>query len=460
MTSSTLPRPPERERTPAQDAADRREPADPGTLRARAGRLLRRLTGVDEGLLSLIPEERPRYTLQGLVVVATSSMAGIAVFVALQRFTPTPWPLLVPAALFWAGLILVFDCWMLSTMHGVRKTGRLGGLVGRVVLALLVSVVIAEPLLLYAFRPSVEQQVKVERAQESDAFRSALERCNPESGVRSTDPGCTEEYLLTVGGSTLTADQTALASTTAERDRVREHVATLQERLEEKQELARLECNGTSGEGLTGRAGAGVNCQRLRGEADAFAEDSRLSEHQENLLDLDEEVEALTSATGASSADFSAERAALIDEKVAQRAAEEGEHGVIEEMEALGALAKDSFYVMAAVFLLRALLAAVDLFPVLTKLFGGTSKYDELYTAQVDLHRESHEQKVRVGRKKLQVWTDREIGELEVRQQADRNENEQRMRADKVQQRAHFEDEIARQAEQYRHGRKEGADRG
>lgn len=460
MTSSTLPRPPEWERTPVPDGNGGRGPLGSGTARARAARLLRRLTGVDEALLSLVPEERPRYTLQGLVVLATSSMAGIAVFVALHRFTPTPWPLLVPAALFWAGLILVFDCWMLSTMHGVRKTGRLGGLVGRVVLALLVSVVIAEPLLLYVFRPSIEQQVRVERAQESDAFRSALERCNPESGVRSTDPECTREYLLTVGGSTLTADRTALDTTTEERDRVREHVDTLQERLEEKQELARLECNGTSGEGLTGRAGAGVNCQRLRAEADAFAEDSRLSEHQENLLDLDAEVEALTSAAGASTADFSAERAALIDEKVAQRTAEEGEHGVIEEMEALGALAKNSFYVMAAVFLLRALLAAVDLFPVLTKLFGGISKYDELYTAQVDLHRERHEHKVRVGRKELQVRTDREIGELEVRQQADRNENEQRMRANRFQQLAHLEGAIDRQAEQYRQGGKERAGRG
>ncbi|WP_159941683.1 MULTISPECIES: DUF4407 domain-containing protein [unclassified Nocardiopsis] len=455
MTSSTLL--PPRGRA-AEPEPDHRAPETRATPWGRAARLLRRLTGVDEDLLFLVPEERPRYTLQGLVVLATASMAGVAVFVALQRFTPTPGPLLVLASLFWAGIILVFDCWMLSTMHGVRKGGRLGGFAGRIVLALLVSLVVAEPLLLYVFRPSIEHQITLEREQASAEFRSALERCNPVSGERSTDPGCTREFLLTVGGSTLTADQTALASTVEERDRVREHVETLQEQLEEKQELARLECNGTPGDGLTGRAGAGVNCQRLRAEADAFAEDSRLADHQTSLLELNAEVEELTSAAGASTADFATERARLIEEKVAARAAAEGEHGVIEEMEALGTLAKGSFYVMAGVVLLRALLAAVDLFPVLTKLFGGTSKYDELYTARVDLHRERHDHEIRVRRKELQVETDRQIGALEVRQQADRNENDQRMRADKVRQRADLEDEIARQAQQYRQSRHSAAD--
>ncbi|WP_150241563.1 DUF4407 domain-containing protein [Nocardiopsis quinghaiensis] len=458
MTPSSLSPPPARDRTPVQDVPASRTAAERTTVRGRAGRMLRRMTGVDEDLLSLIPEERPRYTLQGLVVLATSSMAGIAVFVALQRFTSTPWPLLVPAALFWSGLILVFDCWMLSTMHGVKKGGRALGFTGRILLALLVSVVIAEPILLYAFRPSIEHQVRTERGQESDAFRSALERCNPVSGEQSTDPGCTEEFLLTVGGSTLTADQTALASTTAERDRLQERVDALQEQLEEKQELARQECNGTSGDGLTGRAGEGFNCEQLRAEADAFEGDSQLAAYRTSLLELNSEVEELTSASGASTADFATERAALIEEKVAARAAEEGEHGVIEEMEALGALAKGSFYVMAAVFLLRALLAAVDLFPVLTKLLGGTNKYDELYTARVDFHRECHDQEIRVALKRLQVETDREIGGLEARQQADRNENARRMRADKVRQQADLEDEIARQAEQYRRGRGETAD--
>lgn len=449
MTASTLTRLTERDRGPTRNGGDRHEPAE-RTFRERFGLLLRRLTGVDEELLSLIPEERPRYTLQGLVVLATSSMAGIAVFVALQRFTPTPWPFLILASLFWAGLILVFDCWMLSTMHGVKKGGRLRGFTGRILLALLVSLVVAEPLLLYVFRPSIEQQVKVDREQESAWFRSALERCNPVSGEQSTDPDCTEEFLLTVGGSTLTADQTALTATTDERGRVQERVDTLQEQLEEKQELARMECNGSSGDGLTGRSGEGVNCQRLRSEADEFAENSRLDDHQADLLELNAEVETLTSAAGSSTADFATGRAELIEEKVADRAAQEGEHGVIEEMEALGTLSKGSIYVMLGVVLLRMLLAAVDLFPVLTKLFGGHSKYDELYTEQIDLHRERHDQAIRVRRKELQVETERDIGRLEVRQQADRNESEQRIRADKVRQRADFEGEIALQAQKYR----------
>ncbi|MGW8528304.1 MULTISPECIES: DUF4407 domain-containing protein [Nocardiopsidaceae] len=450
MTHSTV-APPEAGSRPETAEEPRLPPESrPYRFRAWTSRVLRRLTGVDEDLLDEVPEERPRYTLQGLVVVCTSLLAGIAVFVALGRFTDTPWPLLVPAAAFWAGLILVFDCWMLSTMHGVKKGHRFRDYTGRIILAVLVSVVVAEPLLLYVFRPSVEQEIRVDRQQEEAAFRSSLERCNPVSGEQSTDPSCTEEFLLTVGGSTLAADRSALAATVAERDRVQEHVDSLRGQLEEKQELARLECNGSSGDGLTGRAGEGVNCRRLRGEADAFEEDSRLSSYQANLLELDSEVEGLTSASGVSTADFASARGELIDEKVADRTAAEGEHGIIDEMEALGELARGNFYVMAAVLLLRLLLVAVDLFPVLTKVLGGASKYDELYTARADFHRERHGEKLRIRRKQLQVDTDRDVGRLDAQQQADRNENDRRMRSDKVRQRAVLEDEIARQASQYR----------
>ncbi|WP_017600522.1 DUF4407 domain-containing protein [Nocardiopsis lucentensis] len=454
MAHDTLPSAPP---AVASDSGTGPEP-DPTPPRG-PGWLLRRLTGVDEDLLDLVPEERSRYTLQGLVVVGTATLAGLAVFVALDRFTTTPGLLLVPAALFWAGLILVFDCWLLSTTQGVKESRRPGVFLGRVILTVVISLVVAEPLLLYVFRPSVEQEVEVTRQREEDAYRSALERCNPMSGDQSTDPDCTQEYLLTVGDSTLSADRSALADAVAERDRVREQVEELQEELAERQELARMECGGESGAGLTGRVGEGPNCQRLRQEADGFEESSRLASHQANLLELNDTVEELTNDAGDATTEFAVARAELIDAKVEERAAEEGEHGVIDEMAALHELSRNSVYVLAGVILLRLLLVAVDLLPILTKVLSPTSTYDELYTAQRALRADSHSQTVRIARKRTEVATDREIGELEAVQAEHRSVIERRMRAEEVRRRADIDGQIAEQAKLYRRGTVSG-DRG
>jgi hypothetical protein len=436
-------------------AADREPVRRPGRS---AGRLLRRLTGVDEDLLDQVPEERARYTLQGLVVVATAALAGIAVFVALARFTPTPGLLLVPAALFWAGLIMVFDAWLLSTMHGVKEGRQVAVFTGRIVLTVLISLVVAEPLLLYVFRPSIEQEIERTGQEEDAALRSALERCNPESGEQSTDPDCTGEYLLTITGGSLTADQAELAEVEAERNGIRDEVEEIQEELAEKNELARLECNGTSGEGLTGRTGEGPNCRRLRSEADAYERSSGLDEYQARLVELNGQVGELTGQTGTSRAEFLEQRAELIEAEVAERSSVRDEHGVLDEMEALDRLMKDSFYVTAAAVLLRFVLIAVDLFPVLTKLLGRTSKYDELYTDQREFRGELHGQRLRVRRKRAVVETDRRIGELEARRQADRSRIEQSMRAEQVQRRADFESQVDDQAARYRGGK--GASQG
>jgi hypothetical protein len=152
-------------------------------------------------------------------------------FVALDRFTPAPLPVVVAVALFWAGVILVFDCWMLSVMHGTRGNGW--AYLGRVLISVVISLVVAEPLLLTLFRPSIEHELTVTREQEQDIFRSALERCNPASGEQSTEPDCVGEYLLSLGDDPFVAQQDELETVTGERDELRERVGALQAELDE-----------------------------------------------------------------------------------------------------------------------------------------------------------------------------------------------------------------------------------
>ncbi|CAL9475722.1 hypothetical protein SUDANB121_02945 [Nocardiopsis dassonvillei] len=378
---------------------------------AGPSRWLRRLTGVDEDLIARIDLERPGYTLQGMVVLATALMAGISMFVALDRFTPAPLPVVAAVALFWAGVILVFDCWMLSVMHGSRGNGW--GYLGRVLISVVISLVVAEPLLLTLFRPSIEHELTVTREQEQDTFRSALERCNPVSGEQSTEPDCVGEYLLSLGDDPFIAQQSELETVTGERDELRERVENLQAELDEKNKKAQEECNGTSGEGLSGIVGVGPSCTRLREEADDFARTSSLAEYQEDLREREERVVELTGEIGTSSVSFAQARAEAIDERVQARAAEAGRHGIIDEMEALGRLAADSLHVLAAVWLVRILLALVDMFPVLTKILVPRSRYDGMYAKEAAVRQTLHDMELREYLDHVRMMAARRDGERE-----------------------------------------------
>ncbi|WP_017619597.1 DUF4407 domain-containing protein [Nocardiopsis gilva] len=336
---------------------------------------------MSEELLAWHPGERARYTRQGLVILGTGCMAGLAALIGLGRFTPTPWPLLIPLALFWAALILALDCWLVSTTHGTAGVMKLRVLAGRIALAVLIGFVVAEPLLLYLFQPAIEREVERTSQDEVDSYASMLRRCNPVSGEKVDDPNC-DDHLITVSDSTFLSVREELDSATEERDDLAERIGEIESTLAKKNDLARRECNGTEGDGLTGRVGAGPNCQRLRREADDYRSDSRLDEHQRRLLELDGTVGSLESKVGEASGDYESALTKQIDDKIAARADEDGEAGILEEMDALHRLSQNSAYVFIGEWALRLLLITVDALPVLTKLLGGVSAYDRLCSRQ------------------------------------------------------------------------------
>ncbi|MBB6174604.1 hypothetical protein HNR23_004664 [Nocardiopsis mwathae] len=375
---------------------------------------MRRLTGVSEELLDWHPGERARYTRQGLVILGTACMAGLAALIGLGRFTPTPWPLLIPLALFWAALILALDCWLVSTTHGTAGAMKLRVLAGRIALAVLIGFVVAEPLLLYVFQPAIEREVARTSQDEVDAYASMLRRCNPASGEKVDDPECAD-HLITVSDSTFLSVREELDSATEERDDLAERIGEIESTLATKNDLARRECNGTEGDGLTGRTGEGPNCQRLRQEADDYRSDSRLDEHQRRLLELDGTVDSLENKVGEASGTYESALTRQIDDKITARADEGGDAGILEEMDALHRLSQNSVYVFIGEWALRLLLITVDALPVLTKLLGGVSAYDRLWSRQRRQESDLYEKELEL---RYRRETDEKDEELRTREMA------------------------------------------
>ena len=105
--------------TPPQPVAEPgRDPLRPATPDGSIARLPRRLIGVQESILDTVPEERPRYTRLGVILINTALMAALSLFVAMQRVIDVHWLAAVPIALFWGMLVLVIDSWMVASTHG------------------------------------------------------------------------------------------------------------------------------------------------------------------------------------------------------------------------------------------------------------------------------------------------------------------------------------------------------
>jgi hypothetical protein len=377
----------------------------------RLGRWLRSIAGVKEDALGWVPEERPRYTRLGAIILNTGCLAALSLLAALDKIFGVHWVFLIPVAAFWGWVIVSIDGWLVSSTHGMVRAARLRVFFPRLLLALLIGFVIAEPLVLRIFQPAINRQVLDTRTQEAVAYESLLHECNPEDG-RPVDRNRCNDVGLNIKGSPDGVRQ-KLTEVTQERDGLKRSISGINKELEAKENLARAECNGRSGIGLSGIVGEGPNCGRDRMEADRFRTDSRLQEHQAHLTSLNQEIVELTAQLGNATLQYGQEVNKEIATKVEEKRSHHGKIGILEEEEALGQLSSRSFFVLSAHWLVRLLLIVVDCLPILTKLIGGTTTYDRLLSRQLVVDDELHDMESRLRKRRDTADKEVELQQIE-----------------------------------------------
>ncbi len=341
-------------------------------------RWLRKLTGVDETLLDRVPNERPRYTALGGIVLGTAVIAGFSMWTALTLVQDTASVLLLFPALIWALFVLNLDRWLVSSSSGSRWHRRAAILAPRLVIAFFFGVIIAEPLVLRIFDTAVEQHIQDGRDKEVDALRSNLIRCNPVPGVEPTPAidGC-DGYLI-VFASSSTSQGIELAELRREAAALQESINADTAELGRLQELAFRECNGTPGAGLSGQRGRGLECVRREQAADDFALTHPIMERSNQLTQLNARITQLQSEVTTTNTDFQAVRAAEADRRVDELRANQREIGLLERFRALDELVRTNTFLFAALWFIRIFFILVDCLPVLVKFFGGLTFYDRL----------------------------------------------------------------------------------
>ena len=389
-------------------------------------RRLRHLAGVDETVLDWVPEERPRYTRLGAIVANTGILAALSLFVALQSVIHAPLLAIVPVALLWGFLIVTFDGWLIASTHGSPGHARWRLMVPRLIVSVLLGVVIAEPLVLWVFRPAIEAEVHRDRAQSLTSLQSDLVRCNRDRDAAVRDSTCAGYVLNSVSAD---PQREELAAVERQRDVLGSEVAEADRRYAALEATARQECNGTAGSGLTGKAGEGVNCRRLRSEADSFRSAAALDVKRRQMVDLDRRIDALTAAVGQASQMQADEIQVGIQAVMSDRRAAQGQIGLLERTAALEKLSDGNAAVSAAQWLLRLLLIVIDCLPILTALMSRVSSYDHLLSRRLATSERLHQRMIDMEERRAEAETDVSVHQTEWRWRSriDRLEEQERL---------------------------------
>lgn len=367
----------------AANGADVGPAPRPELPRPGFGTVLRRLTGVDEEILAHVPSERPRYTKLGIVILGTAAVATFSMWLALGEIVGSATLAALPIAVTWGLFIANLDSWLVSSMHGTRWRNRIWMVLPRLLLAILFGVLIAEPLVLRIFEPAIERKVDDDRMAEVLEFQTGLKNCNPPSGAEPEAPvlrrfgGCTK-HRVNPRLATPAALATQLNDLRSRRAVLQRQVATVNREQRRRDDIARRECNGTSGDGLTGRFGVGPSCARNRDEADRFRESNRVALKNRQLVSLNTQIARVERQRKVRADRYQARVAARIQSRVDEYEANQKEIGLLERIEALAALAGAHWHIATAAVLLRLVFIAIDCLPILVKVMGGTTTYDRL----------------------------------------------------------------------------------
>jgi hypothetical protein len=437
------------------DLASAREPdfPQPASSTRGPGRWLRGLIGVDESLLDRVWEERARYTCLGAIVLGTATMAALSMLDAMDQIFGPVWPVLVLVALFWGAFICGIDRWLIASTHG-EGSKRWLVFIPRFILALFFGVIIATPLVLTVFGSEVVSQAQTDQNNAVLTYESQLEQCNPLPGAGQAAQNAAQsascaQFHVQVSDPAIGTDK-AIASETAQRNGLNTIIAADNSQVSSLNTIARDECNGISGKGLSGIVGVGPNCTRDRQKADDFTHTSDVSALQAKVTNLDTEIATQTVTAGQQTQAYASNINNAITKLVATKTTDEGRIGLLNRIDALGELAARHFVIAAATVLLGIFIIAVDCLPVLSKMMSGTTRYDEILEYRLRAATKMASEATRVSERRATGRDEVALHQIESEVRAQRDQIDEAFRVDRAMRDAEIDRRIAELAAKYR----------
>ena len=290
-------------------------------------------SGVHEPLLNECKVESSKYAGIGATVFFTGVFAALAASYALYTVFDNAW-ISVAFGLIWGLMIFNLDRYIVSSMRKEGNTSReLKTALPRIVLAVLISIVIAKPLEMKIFEKEIQSE------------------------------------LITMEQQTYTTQENEIKFRfQADREKLQHEIDVwkkeIADKTEKRDELYRIAQEEADGTGGSKRRNAGPIYQLKRADADRVSQElAALS--KENLAHIDNNLETM----------------ARLDSSVASTInglARQKLDGPASRMEALDRLTAKSSAIWWANWFIVLLFIAVETAPVFVKLISGRGPYDHL----------------------------------------------------------------------------------
>lgn len=415
---------------PSEPRQPRLRRHDPRRPRLSLIRRMAVLGGADNDVLDEVPEEVPRFVQMFLVLAGTALVSALSMMFALLTGVRVSILLAIPLALTWGLIIFNLDRFLTSTMRSTKNVFRLLGLaMPRVIMAALIGIVVAEPLVLQVFQNDIAREVNATNITQALGDQDAVTN-GPEKqalDAASAQVSALENQAATgiVTGTSSTSAESAAAQQSV--DQLTQQLAAQQTVIDQARAVYQCELTGQGAgtvPGCTGVAGNGASSdaaqaqlQQAQSAYDALS--TQLSQAQATLATAN----SAGAEAAASSADANKQQAE--DQLPAARAQYEsalaaynqrassiadgnaGAVGLLSQITALERLSDREPVLRWAHYLIAALFFMIELLPVLVKVltgFGGPSLYEkaEKMRGQIALDRVS----ARTFRKRADIIAD------------------------------------------------------
>jgi hypothetical protein len=394
-----------------------RRTESPRRRRMPASRLFAILGGAQGQILDDVPSETSRFVQMFFVLVGTALVSALSMFFALLTGVRiSPW-IAVPIALVWALIIFNLDRFLTSTMRSTRNVWKLIGLaVPRVIMAALIGIVVAEPLVLQAFHNDIAREVTssnvVQAQSDQDAVTSGPEKQALDAASERVAALENQAATGIVAGTSSTSAESVAAQQTV--DQLTQQLAAQQTVIDQARALYQCELTGQGAgtvPGCTGVVGDGASSDAAQAQlaqaqssydalavqlkdaqtalaaANSASTDAAATSAEQNTRQAQDELPAARQQYDAALAAYN-ERASAVAGGNAEAV------GLLSQMSALERLSAQEPALAWAHWLIAALFFMIELLPVLVKVltsYGDPTVYEraEAMHRQVDLDRVS-----------------------------------------------------------------------
>jgi hypothetical protein len=368
-----------------------------------AWRRLAVLGGADATTLDEVPTETPRFVQMFFVIAGTALISAISMYFALTTGVRIVAWGAVPLAIVWALIIFNLDRFLTSTMRSTHSVWRLIGLaIPRVVMAAVIGIVVAEPLVLQIFHNDISREVNATNIVQAQSDQDAVTSGPEKQALDAAGERVAELESQAASGVVAGADTTSASAASAQQtvDDLTAKLAAQQ--LVIDQARAMYQCELT-GEG----AGEVAGCSGVAGEgASSDAAQDQLAAAQASYDELAAELRTAEADLAAAQASGTAEAAASESQNKRQaqdelpaareqyqaalaayeaRAAEiasgnAGAVGLLSQISGLERLSQREPILSWAHWLIAGLFFMIELLPVLVKVltsWGEPSLYEK-----------------------------------------------------------------------------------